>query len=153
MSCYWHYTEISMITMLSFQTCTVCDKAQNTLTFGLRSKKLWYLNRSRRTSFSFTSCSISDLEESSHLHKDIQRNTHESLPQSQSLHRYDLSQLTPGWSWPCPGGTVVCTSWPQCLVRWWAGWRRGCRDCLRTADCLQTMLRWGTEGCRPESHR
>ena len=36
-------------------------------TLGLRSKKLWYLNRRRRTSFSFTSCSIRDLDESSHL--------------------------------------------------------------------------------------
>ncbi len=57
----------------------ICDQVQNALTFGLRSKKLWYLNRSRRTSFSFTSCSISDLEESIHLHKDNQRNMNESL--------------------------------------------------------------------------
>lgn len=37
-------------------------------TLGLRSKKLWYLNLSSSTSFSFTSCSIRDLDESNHLH-------------------------------------------------------------------------------------
>lgn len=36
-------------------------------TLGLRSKKLWYLNLSSSTSFSLTSCSIRDLEESNHL--------------------------------------------------------------------------------------
>lgn len=74
----------------------ISAEVQNTLTFGLRSKKLWYLNRSRRTSFSFTSCSIRDLEESSHLHKDIQRNMSASLREPQSLHTADLSRLTPG---------------------------------------------------------
>lgn len=38
-------------------------------TLGLRSKKLWYLNLNSSTSFSFTSCSMRDLDESNHLYR------------------------------------------------------------------------------------
>lgn len=133
-------------------------------TFGLRSKKLWYLNLSSSTSFSLTSCSIRDLEESNHLWS---INTHLIKKKNSTgvswlqlflgVHQTTCFQskthLTPGWFWPYPEGTGVCTVWPGYLVRKSAGWQRGCWDCPRRVGCPQTKQWWGTVGCRLWSHK
>lgn len=125
-------------------------------TLGLRSKKLWYLNLSSRTSFSFTSCSIRDLEESNHLQTHsvsfqlFHWQTTTDFMTINSLNK-PLRQvnLTPGWFWLCPAGTGACTFSPGFLVRRLAGWQRGYWDCLQTVGYLQTKQRWVRVGCRP----
>lgn len=145
-------------------------------TLGLRSKKLWYLNLSSSTSFSFTSCSIRDLDESNHLHgkwiQHLQKQTlrrinyfdhithewHCNPPQHLRLQAVYLptvkqSHLTPGWSWLCPAGTGACRVWPRCPERKLAGWRRGCWGCPRRVGCPQTRQWWVTGGFHLWSHR
>lgn len=128
-----------------------------TLTFGFRSKKLWYLNLSRSTSFSFTSCSIRDLDESNHLERDKKKNPQcHNIPHLENQNKKGTTEFicfTLGWFLLYPEVTEACRVWPGCLAKRWAGWRRGCWDCLWTGGCPQTRLWWVRVGCRLWSRR
>lgn len=65
----------------------------------------------------------------------------------------EFDSLTLGWFLLYPEVTGACRVWPGCLARRWAGWRRGCWDCLRTAGCPQTRRWWARVGCRLWSRR